>query len=210
MIKPIMGPRVSNAPWAIGLMFVLVLGSGCSAPALSRSTATDKLEVMANEQQWVAEFGARGTIGADGVHNVGNADALWIYLLQADLVSDTGSSMCPIRLTDAGSREYTLSHWKCQGSDTSCGERGAWASCAIPVTDKLEIEVTGIRFDDATHAVVEYTVTGVPSRWGQALHEVTQMSGGLPVIFLNMMEPQHGKAAFALYDDGWRIANVGQ
>lgn len=196
----------------IALLCVLSPSIGCGRPpTLSRATAKEALEVMVNRKQWTAEFGAGRTVGGDATRNVANVAALSLYLGGTGLIADGSSSMCPIRLTEAGSKEYTASHWECEFSDASCGGGGYWVdSCEIPVTSELQVEVTGIRLDGATHALVEYTLTGVLSGWGQPLQKVTQMAGGLPVIAPGMLEPQDSRAAFQLYDDGWRVVNAGQ
>jgi len=172
-------------------------GSGCGGHTLSRSKAKELLEPMVNRKQWTIEFG-------------GAPSALRELLLQAGLIAP-GNPICPVRLTDAGKKEYSVSHWECRWAAASCGAGGSWVnSCTIPLTTKLNVEVTGIRFDDATHALVEYTTTGVLSIFGQTLQKVTHMAGGLSVIATGMVDPRQSRAAFELYDDGWRTTTLGQ
>src|SRR5436190_15641727 len=90
----------------------------------------------------------------------GYPPALHSLLISQGLISDGPNYFGrTFRLTPTGEKEAVDLHWKC----TFNRLRGVvvTASCAIPVMQKIDVEVTGIQFSGTTTALVAYKI-GIP------------------------------------------------
>ena len=189
------------------LLIMTALSSGCHSDSLSRSQAKRLLEPLINQKQWKAKFGEIGPFDAE---QLGNGPAFRMLAEGGGQIVNGGSSQCPMRLTDKGAEVAKKHHYQCESASSACGG-GKWViSCAIPLTTRLEVEVTGITQPMNSIAEVDYSVTGVLSEMGKEADRLSHAAGGLGLLYPNSLSPRHGHATFRLYDDGWRVESLGR